>query len=152
MLTIDYLKAVLTAPEANLPAVTNVDEQVIDSPDGLEALPELCQHKSLPFVVLFEDAFHFDDDDYNDVPVTRFAQSIYVMRMADASKPSRPLENQCLADVKRIRALLLARQGEGDAEVADWTRRCQRDFVSGASNYVGWKLKIDFVENESWEV
>ena len=42
MLTIDYLKAVLTAPEANLPAVTNVDEQVIDSPDGLEALPEPC--------------------------------------------------------------------------------------------------------------
>lgn len=152
MLTIDYLKAVLTAPEANLPAVTNVEEQVIDSPDGLEALPELCQHKSLPFVVLFEDAFHFDDDDYNDVPVTRFAQSIYVMRMADASKPSRPLENQCLADVVRIRALLLARLGAGDPEMQGWNRRPKRDFVRGAANYVGWRLKLDFTENDDWTI
>ena len=152
MLNIDYLKAVLTDPQAGLPSVTNVDEQVVDSPDGLEGLPELCQRKALPFVVLFEDVFHFDDDDRNDEPVTSFAQSIFVMRMADASKPSRPLENQCLADVVRIRALLLARMGAGDIEIQGWNRRPKRDFVRGASNYVGWRLKLEFTENDDWTI
>lgn len=152
MLTIEYLKTVLTDPEAGLPSVTDAEKQVVDSPDGLEALPELCQHKALPFVVLFEDVFHFDDDDRNDVPVTSFSQSIYVMRMASGTAPSRPLENQCLADVTRIRALLLARLGKGDAEIQGWNRRPKRDFVRGASNYVGWRLKIDFTENDDWTI
>ncbi len=152
MLSIDYLRRLLAAENNGLEAVTDPEKQVIDSPDIMEGLTELAQHKGLPFAVLFEEAFHYDDDDRGDVPVTRYSQSLYVMRMSAFNDPKRPEEQQCLADVKRIRALLLARQGEGDAEVADWTRRCQRDFVSGASNYVGWKLKIDFVENESWEV
>ena len=152
MLTIEYLKSVLTDPNAGLPSVTDVDEQVIDSPDGLEALPELCQRKALPFVVLFEDVFHFDDDDRNDVPVTTFAQSIYVMRMASGGTPSRPLENQCLADVVRIRALLLARQGAGDQQIKGWNRRPKRDFVRGASDYVGWRLKLEFTENDDWTI
>ncbi len=157
--TLDYflsdnsdLKSVLTDRNAGLPSVTKVDEQVIDSPDGLEALPELCQRKALPFVVLFEDAFHFDDDNRNDVPVTSFSQSIYVMRMASPTAPSRPLENQCLADVVRIRALLLARLGAGDPQVQNWNRRPKRDFVRGASNYVGWRLKLDFTEDDDWTI
>ena len=152
MLNIDYLRTVLTAPDASLASVTDAEKQVIDSPDGLEALPELCQRKALPFVVLFEDVFHFDDDDRNDVPVTSFAQSIYVMRMTDPTKPSRPFENQCLADVTRIRALLLARLGAGDPEVKDWNRRPKRDFVRGAANYVGWRLKLEFTENDDWTI
>lgn len=152
MLTIEYLKSVLTDPNAGLPSVTDVDEQVIDSPDGLEALPELCQRKALPFVVLFEDVFHFDDDDRNDVPVTTFAQSIYVMRMASGGTPSRTLENQCLADVVRIRALLLARQGAGDQQIKGWNRRPKRDFVRGASDYVGWRLKLEFTEDDDWTI
>lgn len=152
MLTIEYLKSLLTDRSAGLPSVTKVDEQVIDSPDGLEALPELSKRKALPFVVLFEDVFHFDDDNRNDVPVTSFSQSIYVMRMASATSPSRPLENQCLADVVRIRALLLARLGAGDPQVQNWNRCPKRDFVRGAANYVGWRLKLDFTENDDWTI
>lgn len=152
MLTIDYLRRLLAAENDGLEAVADPEKQVIDSPDIMEGLAELAQRKGLPFAVLFEEAFHYDDDNRNDVPVTRYSQSIYVMRMASSQDPKRPEEQQCFADVKRIRALLLARQGAGDAEVHDWDRRAQRDFVSGAANYVGWKLKLTFTENESWEV
>lgn len=152
MLTIDYLKAVLADSEAGLPAVTNVEEQVIDSPDGLDGIQELSQRKSLDFVVLFEDVFHFDDDNTKDVPVTSFSQSIFVMRKASPNAPSRPLENQCLADVVRIRALLLARLGAGDPQIRDWNRRPKRDFVRGAANYVGWRLRLDFTENDDWTI
>ena len=152
MITIDYLRGLLAAGNGGLEAVTEPASQVIDSPDIMEGLTELAQHKGLPFAVLFEEAYHYDDDDTRDVPVTRYTQSIYVMRMAAANDPRRTEERKCFDDVRRIRALLLARQGAGDAEVADWTRQCTRDFVSGAANYVGWKLKLTFVENESWEL
>ena len=118
----------------------------------MEGLTELAQHKGLPFAVLFEEAYHYDDNDANDVPVTRFSQSIYVMRMVAGNDPKRPEEAACMADVKRIRALLLKRQFEGDPEVAGWDRRPQRDFVEGAANYVGWKLKLTFTDNDSWEL
>lgn len=152
MITIDYLRRLLAAENNGLAAVTDPEKQVIDSPDILAGLDELAQRKGLPFAVLFEEAFHYDDDDTQDVPVTRFTQSIYVMRMADGQNPKRPEEMACFADVKHIRALLLARQGAGDAEMQGWDRRAQRDFVSGAANYVGWKLRVTFTENESWEV
>ena len=152
MLTLDYLRRLLAAENNGLEAATDPETQVIDSPDIMDGLTELAQRKGLPFAVLFEEAFHYDDDNRNDVPVTRYSQSIYVMRMASGRDPKRPEEQLCFADVKRIRALLLARQAAGDAEVLDWDRRPQRDFVSGAANYVGWKLKITFTENESWEL
>ena len=152
MITIYYLRELLAAGNGGLSDVTEPTTQVIDSPDIMEGLTELAQHKGLPFAVLFEDAYHYDDDDTRDVPVTRYTQSIYVMRMTVPDEPPRDVEGKCFRNILRIRALLLARQGAGDTEVADWTRQCTRDFVSGAANYVGWKLKLTFVENESWEV
>lgn len=152
MLSIDYLRRLLAAENNGLEAVTDPEKQVIDSPDIMEGLTELAQHKGLPFAVLFEEAFHYDDDDRNDVPYTRFEQSIYVMRMVSRDKGSRAEELKCFADVKRIRALLLKKQYEGDEELKGWNRTARRDFVSGAANYVGWKLKLPFVENESWEL
>lgn len=151
MITIDYLKQVMADFVCADGHTIDAAKEIIDAPDIMEGLTQLAQVKGYPFAILFEEAFHYDDD-RNDVPVTRYSQSIYVMRMARGNAGNRTEELQCMADIRQIRALLLARQGEGDEEVADWTRRCQRDFVSGASNYVGWKLKIDFVENESWEV
>ena len=152
MLTIEYLRNLLAAENHGLPDVTFPETQVIDSPDIMEGLTELAQHKGLPFAVLFEEAYHYDDANANDVPVTRFSQSVYVMRMVAGNDPKRPEEAACMADVKRIRALLLKRQFEGDPEVAGWDRRPQRDFVSGAANYVGWKLKLTFTDNDSWEL
>lgn len=152
MLTIDYLRRLLSSANGGLPSVTDPESQVIESPDIMEGLDELAQRKDLPFAVLFEEAYHYDDSDANDVPVTRFSQSVYVMRMARGNNPKRPEEAACMADIKRIRALLLQRQFEGDPEVQGWDLRPQRDFVEGASNYVGWKIKITFVDNESWEV
>jgi len=149
MITIDYLRQLLGG-QGGLPSVTRPSTEVIDSPDIMEGLTELAQHKELPFAVLFEEAFHYDDTAQNDVPVTRYTQSIYVMRMVEQRSPKRPEEAACMADVKRIRALLLARWAEGDAELAGWDRRAQRDFVEGAANYVGWKLKLSFTENDSW--
>jgi len=149
MITIDYLRQLLGG-QGGLPSVTRPSTEVIDSPDIMEGLTELAQHKELPFAVLFEEAFHYDDTAQNDVPVTRYTQSIYVMRMVEQRSPKRPEEAACMADVKRIRALLLARWAEGDAELAGWNRRAQRDFVEGAANYVGWKLKLSFTENDSW--
>jgi hypothetical protein len=151
MITIEYLRKLLGG-QNGLPSVTRPSTEVIDSPDIMDGLTELAQHKSLPFAVLFEEAFHYDDDAANDVPVTRYTQSIYVMRMASGKDPKRPEEAACMADIKRIRALLLARWFEGDKELAGWDKRAQRDFVEGAANYVGWKLKLTFTENESWEV
>lgn len=148
MLNITYLRNILST----MPSVTDADEQIIDSPDGLEGLVELCQHKDLPFVILFEDAYHFDDFDANDTPVTRFSQSIYAMRMVGDGENARDIENLCMADLKRIRSLLTVRYGEGDPEIAGWDRRPQRDYVSGASNYVGWKIRITFVEDEDWNI
>lgn len=152
MLTIDYLRRLLAAENDGLDAVTDPEKQVIDSPDIQKGLIELAQHKGYPFAVLFEEAYHYDDDDTKDVPITKFTQSIYVMRMVPRDNADRSEELKCFADVKRIRALLLARQAKGDPEVHDWDRRPQRDFVTGAANYVGWKLKITFNENESWEL
>lgn len=152
MLNIDYLRKKLAASNNGLADVTNPATQVIDSPDILQGLNELSQHKGLPFAVLFEEAFHYDDDDTHDVPVTRFTQSIYVMRMCSGYNSKRPEEMACFADVKRIRAILLSRQAAGDAEMHGWDRRPQRDFVSGAANYVGWKIKLTFTEDESWEL
>lgn len=86
------------------------------------------------------------------MPYTRFEQSIYVMRMVRSDKGSRAEELKCFEDVKRIRALLLKKQYEGDEELKGWNRTARRDFVSGAANYVGWKLKLPFIENESWEL
>ena len=148
MLNIEYLKSLLAAPGAGLPSITSVHEQVIDSPDGLEGLEELCQLKHIPYAVLFEEAYHYDDTDIADVPLTRCSQSIYVVRMASAAEPSRLLEQQCMDDVKRIRALLLAHRL--DPELSGWDRTAQRDYVRGAAGYVGWKLKINFTENEAW--
>ena len=152
MITIDYLRTLLAAENGGLTAVTDANVQVIDSPDIMEGLEELCQHKNLPFAVLFEEAFTYDDDDRNDVPVTRYRQCIYVMRMCAADETKRSQELLCFDDIKHIRALLLTRQFEGDTELKDWTRTCRRDFVSGASNYVGWKLSLNFVENEDWSL
>lgn len=151
MITIDYLRKLLGG-QGGLPSVTRPSTEVIDSPDIMEGLTELAQHKGLPFAVLFEEAFHYDDTAQNDVPVTRFEQSIYVMRMVRSEKGSRAEEMKCFEDVKRIRALLLARQGAGDAEMHGWNRTARRDFVSGAANYVGWKLKLTFVEDEDWSL
>ena len=152
MITIDYLKQIMHGFVAADGHTVDTEKELIDAPDIMEGLTQLAQVKGYPFAILFEEAYHYDDDNRNDVPVTRFDQSIYVMRMVAANEGSRALEMQCLNDVKHIRALLLARQYCGDPEVQDWTRHCTRDFVEGASNYVGWKLKVDFVENESWEV
>lgn len=151
MINIDYLRKLLSG-QNGLASITKASTQVIDSPDILEGLTELAQHKQLPFAILFEEAFHYDDDNTRDVPVTRFSQSIYVMRMAKADDPRRIEERKCFDDIKHIRSLLLLRQYHGDEELRGWDRRPQRDFVSGAANYVGWKLKLTFVENESWEL
>ena len=150
MLTINYLRNLLAAANGGLAAVTSPDTQVIDSPDILEGLTELAQHKDLPFAVLFEEAYHYEDDDSYDVPQTRYSQSVYVMRMAAGNDIRRPEEHACFDDVKRIRALLLAHHL--DYEVNGWDKRPRRDFVSGAANYVGWKITITFVDVESWEL
>lgn len=152
MITIDYLKKILRGFVLSDGWTVNTNRDLVDAPDIQEGIVQLCQKKELPVAILFEEAFHYDDDDRNDVPYTRFTQSIYVMRMVRSEKGSRAEEMKCFADVKRIRALLLTKQYEGDEELAGWSRTAQRDFVSGAANYVGWKLKLPFIENESWEL
>ena len=151
MITIEYLKKILRGFALS---DGNVDTQraVVDTPDIMEGLTQLAQEKNKPVAVLFEEAFHYDDDDRNDVPVTRFEQSIYVMRMVRSDKGSRAEELKCFEDVKKIRALLLKKQYEGDEELTGWNRTAKRDFVSGAANYVGWKLKLPFVENDDWSL
>ena len=148
MLTIEYLRTILAAEHDGLAAVTDPDTQVIDSPDILEGLTELAQRKALPFAVLFEDAFHYEDDNSYDVPQTQYSQAIYVMRMTDGQAQRSPEEDACFADCKRIRAILLAHCH--DDQVSGWDRRARRDFVSGAANYVGWKLTVTFTDTESW--
>ena len=152
MLNIDYLKKTLRGFVLSDGQTVDVNRILVDAPDIQEGLTQLCQRKDMPLAILFEEAFHYDDDDRNDVPYTRFEQSIYVMRMVSRDKGSRVEELKCFADVKRIRALLLKKQYEGDEELKGWNRTARRDFVSGAANYVGWKLKLPFVENESWEL
>jgi len=152
MITIDYLKKTLRGFVLSDGWTVNTNRDLVDAPDIQEGLTQLCQKKELPVAILFEEAFHYDDDDRNDVPYTRFEQSIYMMRMVRSEKGSRAEELKCFADVKRIRALLLKKQYEGDEELKGWNRTARRDFVSGAANYVGWKLKLPFVENESWEL
>lgn len=152
MITIDYLKKILRGFVLSDGWTVNTNRDLVDAPDIMEGFTQLAQVKSLPVAILFEEAFHYDDDDRNDVPYTRFEQSIYVMRMVRSEKGSRAEELKCFADVKRIRALLLKKQYEGDEELKGWNRTARRDFVSGAANYVGWKLKLPFVENESWEL
>ncbi len=152
MITVDYLKQVMDGFVCADGHTIDTDKEIIDAPDIMEGLTQLAQVKGYPFAVLFEEAYHYDDDDRNDVPVARFDQSIYVMRMVAANEGSRPIEAQCLADIRQIRALLLQRQGAGDPEMKGWTRTAQRDFVSGAANYVGWKLKLNFIEDDSWEL
>ena len=155
MITIDYLRRILydvktvegETVNVGLPSVTDAS-QIIESPDGLEGLTELCQHKGIGFAVLFEDAFHYDDTDRNDVPVTRFRQNIYVVRMAAGNAPTKPIEDACFADLQRIRKVLMRHVAMGDTELQGWERTSQRDYVRGASNYVGWKLSLPFVENE----
>lgn len=150
MITIDYLKKTLRGFVLSDGQTVDTNRILVDAPDIQEGLTQLCQKKELPVAILFEEAFHYDDDDRNDVPYTRFEQSIYVMRMVRSEKGSRAEELKCFADVKRIRALLLKKQYEGDPELAGWNRTARRDFVSGAANYVGWKLKLPFVENDDW--
>ena len=150
MLTIDYLKKVLAGYVAADGHTIDTDKEIIDAPDIMEGLTQLAQVKGYPFAILFEEAFHYDDDDRNDVPVTRFEQSIYVMRMARADTGNRTEELQCFEDVKRIRAILLAHQGAHDPEMEGWDRTARRDFVSGAANYVGWKIRLRFVDYEDW--
>lgn len=152
MITIDYLKKTLRGFVLSDGQTVDVNRILVDTPDIQEGLTQLCQRKDMPLAILFEEAFHYDDDDRNDVPYTRFEQSIYVMRMVSRDKGSRAEELNCFADVKRIRALLLKKQYEGDEELKGWNRTARRDFVSGAANYVGWKLKLPFVEEESWEL
>lgn len=152
MITIDYLKKTLRGFVLSDGQAVDVNRILVDAPDIMEGLTQLCQKKELPVAILFEEAFHYDDDDRNDVPYTRFEQSIYVMRMVQNGKGSRAEELKCFEDVKRLRALLLKRQYEGDAELEGWNRTARRDFVSGAANYVGWKLKLPFVENEDWSL
>lgn len=150
MITFDYLKSVLAGWVNAESHTINTGRELVEAPDIMEGLTQLAQETNRPYAILFEEAYHYDDDDRNDVPVTRFAQSIYVMRMAQGGNGNRREEQLCLEDVKRLRWLLLERWGADDAELAGWTRHCTRDFVEGASNYVGWKLKLDFVENENW--
>lgn len=150
MITIDYLKSILTGFVAADGHTVDTDNEIIETPDIMEGLTQLAQTKGKPFAVLFEEAFHYDDDDRNDVPVTRFDQSIYVMRMVNRDKGSRPEELKCFDDVKHLRALLLERQGKGDAALTGWNRTAKRDFVEGVANYVGWKLRLPFTENDDW--
>lgn len=150
MITVDYLKTVMDGFVAADGHTIDTDKEIIDAPDIMEGLTQLAQVKGIPFAILFEEAYHYDDDDRDDVPVSRFDQSIYVMRMARGDKGSRTEEMQCMADIRQIRALLLNRQGAGDPEMKGWTRKAQRDFIEGASNYVGWKLKLDYIENDDW--
>ena len=150
MITIDYLKKTLRGFVLSDGQTVDANRTIVDTPDIMEGLTQLCQKKELPIAILFEEAFHSDDDDRNDVPYTRFEQSIYVMRMVRSEKGSRAEELKCFADVKRIRALLLKKQYEGDEELKGWNRTARRDFVSGAANYVGWKLKLPFTENDDW--
>jgi len=140
MLTLNYLQSILANDyDANV---------IIESPDGLEALTELCQHRELPLVILFEDAFHYDDDDHNDVPVTRFRQSIYVMRMVSNDEGSHIVDMQAFNDVNTIRRRLM--EHVDDDQLVGWMRTSTRDYVShSAARYVGWKLSIPFTENES---
>lgn len=152
MLTFNHLKHTLSGFTVSDGHAIDADKELLETPDIQEGLTQLCQRKDMPLAILFEEAFHYDDDDRNDVPYTRFEQSIYVMRMVSRDKGSRAEELKCFADVKRIRALLLKKQYEGDEELKGWNRTARRDFVSGAANYVGWKLKLPFVENESWEL
>ena len=150
MITIDYLKKIMRGFVLSDGNPVNTNRDLVDAPDIQEGLTQLCQKKELPIAILFEEAFHYDDDDRNDVPYTRFEQSIYVMRMVRSDKGSRAEELKCFEDVKRIRALLLKKQYEGDEELKGWNRTARRDFVSGAANYVGWKLKLPFTENDDW--
>lgn len=155
MLTLDYLKSILFDMEKQGGSVANVGlpslnsaKDIIESPDGLQGFAEMSQRKDVQFAVLFEDAFHYDDTDINDVPVTRFTQCIYVVRMASGDKPRKPLEDACFADVQRIRKVLIRHFGMGDEEMQGWTRTSRRDYVCGAANYVGWKLSLPFVNYE----
>lgn len=150
MITFDYLKKAMRGFVNAEGHTIDAGRVLVDAPDFMEGMTQLVQTKGVQYAILFEEAYHYDDDNRNDVPVTRFDQSIYVMRMARGDKPNRPDELLCFEDVKRLRALLLHRQAEGDPEMKGWTRRAYRDFVEGGSNFVGWKLRLEFVENEDW--
>jgi len=150
MLNITYLRQILAAESDGLSAVTNPTEQVIDSPDIMQGLNELCMHKGLPFAILFEEAYHYNDDNSYNVPHSTMSQSIYVMRMVTADNGARTEESACFDDVRHIRAILLDRKTKGDAEVQGWNLRPSRNFVSGGANYVGWKLTVTFTDNDDW--
>ena len=61
MITIDYLRGLLAAGNGGLSAVTQPATQVIDSPDIMEGLTELAQHKGLPFAVRGSDGNACED-------------------------------------------------------------------------------------------
>lgn len=150
MITVDYLKTILTGFVCADGHTVDTEKELIETPDIMEGLTQLSQGKNIPFAILFEEAFHYDDDDRNDVPVTRFDQSVYVMRMVNRDKGSRAVELNCFDDIKHLRALLLQRQHKGDPEMQGWNRTAKRDFVSGAAYYVGWKLKLSFTQDDDW--
>ena len=87
----DYLKKILRG-FALSDGTVDTQRAIVDALDIMEGLTQLCQKKELPVAILFEEAFHYDDDDRNDVPYTRFEQSIYVMRMVRSDKGSRAEE------------------------------------------------------------
>lgn len=153
MITIDYLRRILydvktvegEPVNVGLPSVTEPEKEIIKSRAGYDGLMELCKHKNLPFVVVLEKADSWRTAFANDVPVKRFTQSIFVLRMAGFDQDPDDVQELCLADIERIEGLLI--RHIFDAELSGLERSWSYGTREGASNYYGYELTLTFTEN-----
>lgn len=146
MLTIEYLRQILTG---ELPEVTDMENQVIESAAGYDGIIALIQTKGISPMVILENS-EVGEFSFRPGGFEKTSQSVWVMKKAARDGERKATQNDCRKMMRHI--LKVFNNHEKEAPLAQWVWDSVPYGVRNAGpNYTGYEFTIYFSEDADFE-
>lgn len=144
MLTLAYLQQII---QGELPAVTDVEKQIIESAAGYDGIVALIQTKGISPMIVLENSevgeFSFRPGGFEST-----SQSIWVMKMVGRDGDRRAVQDECRAMMLHIISVFGKQYYLHKPELDQWD--CERipwGVRNAGANFTGYEFTLYFSED-----
>lgn len=146
MLSLQYLQSIL---QGKMPAIADVERQIIESAAGYDGIVALVQTKGVSPVIVLENS-EVGEFSFRPGGFLKSSQSVWVMKMVGRDDNRRAVQDECMAMVKRILSVIA--KHEKDAELMEWEfDRIPWGIRNAGANFTGYEFTLYFSEDTDLE-
>ena len=142
MLTLSYLKKIL---RGEIPAISNLEKQVIESAAGYDGIIALIQTKGISPMIILEQC-EFGEFSIQPGGFIRTSQSIWVMMKVPNDDSRQKIQEECFNMMKKIIKVFVNHNKDEQLKEWEWDR-IPWGIRNGAANFTGYEFTMSFSED-----